>query len=72
MLRGAGVFAGMLVRRAVAAKRDATRLARAQMNPACADLHALGAFANLRLLHGIDAIEMSTTAIGHKLFAVVG
>ena len=43
------VFAGVLVRRTVAAERDAAFLAGAQMNPIVADLHALRAFAALRL-----------------------
>src|SRR5438874_1833220 len=46
----ARVFARVPVRRAVAAERDATRLARAQVNPATANLHAFFAFAALRLL----------------------
>jgi hypothetical protein len=42
------VFAGVLVRRTVAAKRDATFLAGAQMHPIVADLHAFRAFAAFR------------------------
>jgi hypothetical protein len=49
MLRGAGMFAGMPIRRAVAAERHAACLARAQMNPGAAALDALFAFAALRL-----------------------
>jgi hypothetical protein len=50
MPAGVRVFAGMPVRRAVAAERDATRLARAQMDPGRTDLHAFFAFTALRLL----------------------
>jgi hypothetical protein len=46
---GVGMFAGVTVRRAVAAERNAARLTSAQMDPLCADLHALLAFAALRL-----------------------
>ena len=35
------------------------------MNPLRADLHALGAFAALRLFYGINHIEMRTAAIAH-------
>ncbi len=43
------VLAGVTVRRAVAAERDAAFLAGPQMHPVCADLHAFFAFAALRL-----------------------
>jgi hypothetical protein len=49
MARGVRVFAGVLVRRAVAAERNAAFLAGAQMNPVVADLDALRAFAAFRL-----------------------
>jgi hypothetical protein len=47
---GVRVFGGMPVRRAITAERHATRLAGAQMDPLCADLHAFFAFEALRLL----------------------
>src|SRR5437773_12444611 len=50
MFRGVRMFAGMPIWRAVATERDATRLARAQMHPVTANLHALFAFGALRLL----------------------
>jgi hypothetical protein len=50
MLRRVRVFAGVPVRRTVAAERHATRLARPQMHPIAADLDALFAFPALRLL----------------------
>ena len=50
MPAGVRVFAGVPVRRAVATKRDAACLARAQVDPARADLHTFLAFAALRLL----------------------
>jgi hypothetical protein len=49
MAGGVRVFAGVLVRRAVAAERNAAFLAGAQMYPVVADLHALRAFAAFRL-----------------------
>ena len=45
------VFARMMVWRAVATERDSTCLAGPQMNPVGADLHALFAFAALRLFN---------------------
>jgi hypothetical protein len=65
MLRGAGVFACMTVRRAVATERHATRLARAQVNPVAADLHALFAFPALRLLDGFNRVQMRTASVNH-------
>src|SRR5205823_4438242 len=47
MLRRVRVFAGVPIWRAVTAERDATRLARSQMNPVCTDLYAFFAFAAL-------------------------
>jgi hypothetical protein len=49
MSRSVRVFAGVPIRRAVAAKRGSTCLADAQMNPICADLYAFFAFTALRL-----------------------
>ena len=59
------VFAGVRVRRAVRAERDATRLARSQMHPLAADPHALFAFTALRLLDGFDRVEMRAASVGH-------
>jgi len=50
MPTGVRVFAGMLVRGAVATEGHATRLARPKMDPIAADLYAFFAFAALRLL----------------------
>jgi len=47
---GMRVFAGVTVRRAVAAKCYAALLAGSQMHPICADFDALFAFVALRLL----------------------
>jgi hypothetical protein len=44
------VFAGVPIRRAIAAKRHAARLAGAQMDPGTADFHAFLTFATLWLL----------------------
>ena len=65
MPAGVRVFAGMLVRRAIATERHAARLARPQMHPAAADLHAFFAFAALRLFDGLDCIQMRTAARTH-------
>jgi hypothetical protein len=43
------VFGGVAIRRTIAAQRDSTCLARPQMNPVTADLHAFFAFAPLWL-----------------------
>jgi hypothetical protein len=44
------VLAGMPIRRAIAAQRDATLLAGAQMDPGRTDFYAFLTFAALRLL----------------------
>ena len=58
------VFAGVLIRGAVAAQRDSTRLARPEMHPIGTDLHAFFAFAPVRLLDrlNLNRIQMSTTS----------
>ena len=63
MSTGVRVFAGVLIRRAVAAQRDSTRLARPEMHPIGTDLHAFFAFAPVRLLDGLNryCIQMRTT-----------
>src|SRR5438874_13447670 len=71
MLARVRVFARVPVRRAVAAERDATRLARAQVNPATANLHAFFAFAALRLLDCFDCIQMRAAAVVHDWLTVV-
>ena len=64
MSTGVRVFAGVLIRRAVAAQRDSTRLARPQMHPIGTDLHAFFAFATMRLLDrlNLDRIQMRTAS----------
>ena len=54
------VLAGVTVRRAVAAERDAAFLARSQMHPVCAGLHAFFAFAALRLFDRRDRVDVGT------------
>jgi hypothetical protein len=65
------VFAGVLIRRAVAAQRDSTCLARPQMNPVAADLYAFFAFATMRLLDRLnrDRIQMRTASRTHDRLA---
>lgn len=65
MIRGVGVFAGVPIRRAVAAKRGAALLAGAQVHPGRTNFHALFAFAHLRLFDGANRIEMRATTRGH-------
>jgi len=65
MARGVCVFAGVPVRRAIAAERDAASLTGPQMNPASADFHALGALANFRLFNRFDRVEMRATSVRH-------
>jgi hypothetical protein len=67
MSRSVRVFAGVPVRRAVAAKRDSASLAGPQMNPLRADLDAFFAFAALRLFDRIDRVKMRATSIGHDV-----
>ncbi len=61
------VFAGVLIRRAVAAQRDSTRLARPEMYPIGTDLYAFFAFATMRLLDRLnrDRIQMRTASRTH-------
>ena len=67
MSTGVRVFAGVLIRRAVAAQRDSTRLARPQMHPVGTDLHAFFAFATMRLLDrlNLDQFQMGTASRIH-------
>src|SRR6476660_6146329 len=67
MRTGVRVLAGVLIRRAVAAQRDATRLARPEMHPIRTDLHAFFAFATMRLLDRLDfnRIQVRTASATH-------
>ena len=65
------MLARVFVWRTVTAQCDSTLLTRPKMDPLRADLHALGTFANLRLLHGLDGVEMTTTTIGHNYFRLL-
>ena len=67
MSTGLRMFAGVLIRRAVAAQRDSTCLARPQMNPVTADLYAFFAFATMRLLDrlNLNRIQMRTASGTH-------
>jgi len=61
------MFAGVLIRGAVAAQRDSTCLARSEMHPIGTDLYAFFAFAPMRLLDRLNRnlIEMRTTSDIH-------
>ena len=52
------VFAGVTIRRAVAAQGDAALLTGAQVNPFRADLNALGALRVITLFDRQDGVEM--------------
>jgi hypothetical protein len=67
MSSGVRMFAGVLIRRAVAAKRRSTCLACAQMNPVTIDLYAFFTFATMRLLDRLNRnrIQMRTTSGTH-------
>ena len=64
------VLAGVPIRRTIAAERDAALLARAQMYPGCANLHALFAFAALRLLDRLDRVKMRAASASHSCILV--
>jgi len=66
MSTGVCVFAGVAIRRTVAAQRDSTCLARPQMNPIAADLHTFFAFAALWLFDRLNRIQMGTASAGHS------
>jgi hypothetical protein len=68
MSTGVRVFAGVLIRGAVAAERDSTRLARSEMHPIGPNLHAFFASAPVRLLDRLNRnrIQMSTTSDIHN------
>ena len=68
---GARVFAGVPIGRAVATQSYAALLTGAQMDPLRSDLDTLRAFANFRLLHGIDGVEVTTTTIWHNYFQLL-
>jgi hypothetical protein len=67
MSTGVRVFAGVLIRRAVAAQRGSARLARPQMHPIGTDLHAFFAFSTMRLLDrlNLNRIQVRTASATH-------
>ena len=67
MSTGMRVFAGVLIRRAVAAQRDSAPLARPEMHPVGTDLYAFFAFTTMRLLDRLngDRIQMRTPSGTH-------
>jgi hypothetical protein len=71
MSTGVGVFAGVLIRGAVAAQRNSTCLTRPQMNPVTANLNAFFAFATMRLLDrlNLNRIQMRTASRTHDRLA---
>src|SRR5437763_13481684 len=65
MPAGVGVFGGVFVRRAVAAKGRAAGLATPQMNPARADLYAFGAFEDFGKFDFADRVDVWTCSGVH-------
>jgi len=65
MRTGVRVLAGVLIRRAVAAQRYSTRLARPEMHPVGTDLYAFFAFATMRLLDRLNRIQVRTASATH-------
>src|ERR1700682_1313870 len=65
MAAGSRVLAGVTVRRRIAAERDRTSLAGAQVHPLSADLHTLVALPVLRVFHRRDALEVRTGCFRH-------
>ena len=62
MAGGSSVFAGVLVRRTIAAEGNPTLLTGAKMNPVGTDLHAVCTFECIWMLHGADCIYVGTSA----------
>ena len=60
------VFAGVLIRRAVATQRHATLLAGAQVHALRPNLHTLGALLAGGLFDGRDGGKMAATSVGHN------
>ena len=60
------VFAGVLIRRAIATQCHATLLASAQVHPLRPDLHTLRALAAGGKFDGRDGGEMCATSVGHN------
>jgi hypothetical protein len=66
MLARPRVFAGVLIRRAVATQCHATLLAGAQMHPLRSDLHALLALGAVRKFDARDGRKMAAASVGHN------
>ena len=67
MLSSASMFAGVLIRRAVATQGHSAFLARSQMHPSCADLYALTTLKTRWMFHLGDRGKMSTGFVSHKI-----
>jgi hypothetical protein len=67
MRASACMFAGVLIRRAVAAQGYSAFLARSQMHPMCSDFYALTTLEARRVFHLGDRGKMSTLFVSHKL-----
>ena len=67
MSTGVRVFAGVLIRRAVAAQCNSTCLARSEMHPVAPDLNTFFAFATMRLLDrlNLNRVQMRTPSGTH-------
>jgi hypothetical protein len=60
------MFAGVLIRRAIATQRCATLLAGPQMHPLRPDHHTLRALAAVRMFDGRDGGKMTAASVGHN------
>lgn len=70
MPAGAGMFAGVLIGRAVATERRAAFLARPQMDPGGADLHAFLALTAFWLFDQRDCVDMGTRVVWHGMIVI--
>lgn len=68
MLTVTRMFAGVLVRRAIATERYAASLTGSQMDPVTADFDALGTFTPARrLFHRLDRGNVTARLVRHRL-----
>jgi hypothetical protein len=65
MRGGTGVFAGVLIRRAVATQRHTAFLTGSQVYPLRPNLHALNTLGAVRKFDRPDCRKMDATSVGH-------
>jgi hypothetical protein len=59
---------GVVIGRAVTAERCAARLAGSQMNPFISGFYALRTLSTLRVLYGLNRVDMNTGCLRHIIF----